>query len=205
MTDTSSVQRAVTLHQPWATLTMLRSDLCIYEHPLEPTCSCPMVKQFETRPMRAPSTIIGERIWIHAAARTPAMTFGRCTVGDYDIGWSDTFELCDSVSGAVFPLGALVGSAVIGEPIPIVDERPSDASPYVWVGDQILVYRDGAHGLNVTEERPYGDWRPGRWVWPLLDVRPLAEPIPAKGAQGIWFCDVPFADAGVQRSAAPPF
>lgn len=35
-------------------------------------------------------------------------------------------------------------------------------------------------------ERLCGDYAPGRFAWLLEDVRPLAEPIPAKGRLGIW-------------------
>lgn len=34
-----------------------------------------------------------------------------------------------------------------------------------------------------------GDWSPGRFVWELRDVQRLAEPIPTKGAQGLWEWD----------------
>jgi hypothetical protein len=35
-------------------------------------------------------------------------------------------------------------------------------------------------------QRPYGDFTPGRWAWLLTDVRPLPEPVPCRGAQGLW-------------------
>lgn len=35
-------------------------------------------------------------------------------------------------------------------------------------------------------ERLFGDYTPGRWAWLLADVKPLAIPIPAKGALGLW-------------------
>ena len=37
-----------------------------------------------------------------------------------------------------------------------------------------------------TLERRLGDWTPGRWAWELADVRPLEEPLPARGKQGWW-------------------
>lgn len=38
---------------------------------------------------------------------------------------------------------------------------------------------------------PYGDYTPGRFGWLLTDIRPLAEPFPLKGAQGIFFARIP--------------
>lgn len=38
-------------------------------------------------------------------------------------------------------------------------------------------------------ERSFGDFRPGRWAWRLERVVRLPEPIPCRGAQGLW--DVP--------------
>mgnify|MGYP001499275894 CR=1 FL=1 len=41
--------------------------------------------------------------------------------------------------------------------------------------------------LGLSEaERAFGDYGPGRWACLLEDVRPLAEPVPAKGALGLW-------------------
>ena len=35
-------------------------------------------------------------------------------------------------------------------------------------------------------ERSFGNYEPGRWAWVLEDLRPLKEPIPARGYQGLW-------------------
>lgn len=41
--------------------------------------------------------------------------------------------------------------------------------------------------INMTEqERAFGDYEDGRWAWVLEDVKPLAVPVPAKGALGLW-------------------
>jgi hypothetical protein len=36
------------------------------------------------------------------------------------------------------------------------------------------------------QEKAFGDYTPGRWAWILAQVQPLATPIPAKGALGLW-------------------
>jgi len=42
-------------------------------------------------------------------------------------------------------------------------------------------------GRSLSEnERAFGDWTPGRYAWELADVVLLLEPIPAKGALGLW-------------------
>ncbi len=38
---------------------------------------------------------------------------------------------------------------------------------------------------NIEDQRPYGDFTPGRYAWLLEDVRPIT-PVPAKGRQGLW-------------------
>jgi activating signal cointegrator 1 len=40
-------------------------------------------------------------------------------------------------------------------------------------------------------ERLYGDYSWGRWAWKLRDVKMLKEPIPARGAQGLWNWEPP--------------
>jgi hypothetical protein len=37
-----------------------------------------------------------------------------------------------------------------------------------------------------AEERVFGDYGPGRYCWLLADVQALAEPIAARGLQGLW-------------------
>lgn len=37
----------------------------------------------------------------------------------------------------------------------------------------------------------FGDFSPGRFGWLLADIKPLAEPIPWKGKQGIFFAELP--------------
>ncbi len=37
-----------------------------------------------------------------------------------------------------------------------------------------------------SPERAFGDYSPGRYAWLLADVKPLATPIPARGALGLW-------------------
>ena len=43
--------------------------------------------------------------------------------------------------------------------------------------------------LPPEPERSFGNYADGRWAWLLEDVRPLAGPLPAKGALGLWEWD----------------
>lgn len=45
---------------------------------------------------------------------------------------------------------------------------------------------EGFQPQPAANEIAFGDYTPGRYAWLLADVRPLAEPIPAKGALGLW-------------------
>ena len=40
--------------------------------------------------------------------------------------------------------------------------------------------------LFTSTEFAFGDYEGGRWAWVLADVQALAQPIPAKGALGLW-------------------
>jgi hypothetical protein len=57
--------------------------------------------------------------------------------------------------------------------------------------------------LGVNEVA-FGDWTPGRYAWLLANVRPLAEPIPARGAQGLWRWEPPADLTFASRSPASP-
>lgn len=36
------------------------------------------------------------------------------------------------------------------------------------------------------DEYAFGDYRPGRWAWLMIEGRPLAAPIPCRGQLGLW-------------------
>jgi activating signal cointegrator 1 len=72
------------------------------------------------------------------------------------------------VSLAQLPRGAILAT------VDLVDVRGTDE-----------VARAVVNPLTVTE-RAFGDYWPGRFAWLLKNVQPLAEPIPAKGALGLW-------------------
>lgn len=97
------------------------------------------------------------------------------------------------------PLGAVVATCTLADVVPIVEREwcedgfigtrhdvaavlPTD-HPYapglhLWFG--------GHYDGDSSDQLPFGDFTPGRYAWLLTDITPLAEPIPAKGRQGLW-------------------
>jgi activating signal cointegrator 1 len=85
----------------------------------------------------------------------------------------------------VLPLGAVIATAEL------VDCVPTDV--LVQAGEIGRFTEEGAPRVWVltNQERAFGDYGPGRFAWLLDDIRPLAEPIPARGLQGLWRWPVP--------------
>lgn len=48
--------------------------------------------------------------------------------------------------------------------------------------------------LNPTYNRTFGNFKPGRWMWTLADIRPLPAPIPYKGSQRLFEIEGPAAE-----------
>lgn len=87
------------------------------------------------------------------------------------VGWHPYPDLLAALelSAADLPLGFVVGVAELVDVVPTLKVAPL---------------------LSENEQR-LGDFRPGRFAWKLGNVRPLSVPIYAKGAQGLWWWDVP--------------
>ena len=73
------------------------------------------------------------------------------------------------------PFGSVVATCELVDVVPVTVEE--QWSSFI-----------GAHGRTwkLFEQRPYGDFTPGRYAWLLADVKPLDDPVPAKGKQGLW-------------------
>lgn len=176
--------KALTLHQPYASLV---------------ACG---VKTIETRSWR---TNYRGRIAIHAAAREPAhrmdagrVAGGRCEVGGWCYWWAggedrprwcmanpDGRVICDPLS-----LGAVVATAELVDCVPMRGDGRGDDWPGAHVeiiGDSAFLWRNPSSGgcTDVSDQRPFGVFEPGRWAWILDDIAPC-DPIPARGRQGLW-------------------
>lgn len=51
--------------------------------------------------------------------------------------------------------------------------------------DCILMTEENISPLS-PQERAFGHFEPGRFMWVLDEIRPLATPVPAHGMQGLW-------------------
>lgn len=169
---------ALTLWQPWASL--------IAEG----------VKVIETRSWAAPTSLIGERIAIHAAAKRPPDTWANETPSApwLDLDVMAKHYLVDEASDVpgmfrhrwTGPLGAVVAIARLAACVPMAERMPAqDACPWPtlvrWRG-----FGSAEFVQTYADQIPYGDFAPGRWAWLLYDIEKLPEPVPAKGFQKVW-------------------
>lgn len=118
-------------------------------------------KTIETRGYPAPMGILGQRIAIASTKNIVraqrAAIAGECFVRQY--GLTGLLGLDD------LPCGYVLGSVVV------VSSRPT--------------YECFAPPLS-DRERAFGWYGAGRHAWLLRDPLPLADPVPVRGAQGIW-------------------
>lgn len=166
--------KTITLHQPWASLVAQG------------------VKTIETRSWK---TSYRGPLAIHAGMAVADVKLGpfRVDFGSPDI-LLDSYHLAGD--GTVYPLprGAVVAIAQLVDVVPI--ETCFDGH------DCLTVDQDGSTDLvstcdpwadeeqafmitDVSDQRPYGDFSPGRFAWILSDIKPV-DPVPAKGRQGLW-------------------
>lgn len=157
--------KAITLTQPWATLVAIGA------------------KKIETRSW---STSYRGPLAIHAAA-------GLGPVG----GNQGLLDLCrgEPFRSALLAAGILGTTALPRGAIVAVTrlEACVDTLFMTLEGRARVTGFDGERRYwNLTDqERAFGDYTPGRFAWLLANVRQLAEPIPAKGALGLWNYDLP--------------
>ena len=147
---------AITLHQPWATLIALG------------------LKNVETRSWPAPVRLLGQTFAIHAGKRLVRQPGDR-------IEQELRARLGEEWSRAI-PTGVVLATATLAGMARV---------KYVDLTSGHAVHDDGtetgcAVGAGRTEIDPWGDFRTGRWLWLLTDVKALPEPIPAVGHQSFW-------------------
>lgn len=163
--------KAISLLQPWASLLAFGS------------------KRIETRSWPAPAHVLGQALAIHASASFVG-GFRALAIGDdryrhclstgsrrhygHDF-WNPEdpalkralarkadyppLEAFDLPTGAILAVGRLVSSS----------------PTLMWIGS----------GLTPLE-REFGDFSSGRYGWEFADVVVLPEPVPCRGALGIW-------------------
>lgn len=157
--------KAITLTQPWATLMAYRC------------------KQIETRSWY---TDYRGPIAIHAAAGLGPVGGRRglralCECAPFDsVLESIGFDADSLPLGVVLATGALTAvHRIPATPMHfargVPDNHPLASYPVVLPPQRY----DGP-------ERAFGDYTPGRFAWIFTDVQALPEPVPAKGALGLW-------------------
>lgn len=147
--------KALTLWQPWASLIV---------------AGC---KPYEFRGWRAPGYIVGQRIVIHASARKPDMREVEQLLRLLSAGGRFAAQTClQPVDRAIelllqgsWPLGAGLGTAIVGEPRNGID-----------IGVDF-----GAISVNDSSRDYHANWG-----WPMLEIELWDAPVPMRGAQGLW-------------------
>lgn len=151
--------KAISLHQPWATLIMLG------------------VKRVETRSWRPPEALIGQPIAIHAAQRLDP------------IAYTEPFVSVLGGQPSSIPRGALLGSVTLEGAWRIdhpADARLV-AGEYHRLDDGSG--RPKFDTQAIEHELAFGDFALGRWAWGLTNVRRLPRPVPFRGRQRLFEVD----------------
>ena len=150
--------KALTIWQPWASLIIIGA------------------KPYEFRSWPAPAWLVDERMAIHAAARAIDWREVHQLVRLLEAGGRYAARTClhvdsalrllrDAMNGLELPLGAGLGTAVVGTP------------KQGWaVAEEFGVTR-----ANDSERDAHSNW-----AWPMLDIERWEQPFPMKGAQGLW-------------------
>ncbi|MHB1731900.1 MAG: ASCH domain-containing protein [Ferrimicrobium acidiphilum] len=170
--------KALTLYQPWASLVALG------------------VKTIETRSW---STEYRGRLAIYAASSIP--TDVRLNVLNqrvnghnhhYEGGYTPILNALYNggfESTSDLPLGAIVASCELIDVVPIT-RLGNDAGHTEYRVVDMPLFR-GLHLLRekdevVEDQRPYGDFTPGRYAWLLADIASTTERCPRCWESGSW-------------------
>ena len=152
--------KALTLTQPWATLVAIGA------------------KRIETRSW--PTSHRGP-LAIHAAKGFPKwareFTIERVCY--------EAVKACQSTSPArlwspAYPVGVVVATCELIDCVQMREFSFEQGVVATGIGKYTHMLADNAN------EREFGDYSPGRWAWILSAVKCFEQPVPAKGALGIW-------------------
>ena len=117
-------------------------------------------KRIETRSWH---TLYRGPLAIHAAKAFPVWAQAMCTHKHFRAALHGAgYTLVASL-----PRGAAIAIVTLADITPIIFQRDVPPEP----------------------EATFGDYTSGRWAWHLTAAQMLAEPVPAKGALGLWEWD----------------
>lgn len=167
--------KVLTLHQPWASLIALG------------------VKSIETRSW---STKYRGPLAIHAGATVPTIgltgrvgcwfPLRKARVTRY-IMQSIPNNPDDVPTRHALPLGAIVASCTLSDVVPmqsLATHRHDGPHLLVEPGYELALWTPEARTIT-EDQRPYGDFAPGRFAWLLDDVKPTTERCPACWGIGV--------------------
>lgn len=153
--------KALTLWQPWAALV---------EHGH---------KTIETRSW---ATSYRGPLIVHAASKGPKDGY---KVGGWRVDYPNhpgfLVRVGHSEVGTLH-LGAIVATAELTGCVPINRHPARPMQPNVYtIGDTLTLRRnaDQVWPEDINDQRPFGDFTPGRWAWLLEDIKPTTERCPA--------------------------
>jgi hypothetical protein len=166
------MMKALTIHQPWASLIAVGA------------------KRYETRgwatDYRGPIAIHAGKALNHIRGEfdnrfvsvVQHMLFPNNLYVDM---WSNVAQLLPR--GAVIAIAELVDCHLITR-----EMDPTDLDEDICLRRPGDTDRDHCGCTYMTDARELllGDWTPGRFAWELSNVRLLDKPIPARGQQGLW-------------------
>lgn len=151
--------KALTLTQPWASLVAIGA------------------KRIETRSWAPHRALIGQRIAIHAAKGWTAEQRQLMAMQPFHAALREGYGrgLIERPDSRELPRGCVVAMVTLEAVYP---------TSWATGGSRPAVTRllDDA---TYPHERAFGDYGRGRYAWLLRDVRAV-EPIPARGALGLW-------------------
>lgn len=129
------------------------------------------------------------RLAVHAGARVPSPERGPMFVGDYHVAQGGTW-LHGGEHNVRLPFAAIVATCEVLDVVPIVAGNcgPTPRLATCADGALVMVQAIVADTRDVTDQRLYGDFTPGRYAWILGDVQPTTSRCPACWGTG-WRCD----------------
>jgi hypothetical protein len=158
--------KALTLHQPWATL---------------------IAVGYKTIETRSWSTRYRGPLAIHAAkAIVP---------GGLDLARSylDPGQRIAMPHGAVVATSELIacvpivdGTKNFDTPCLVIDSPVTETTTHVGAPGTLSLFEDELVDIDVSGQWPFGDFQPGRFAWILVDIKALDEALPATGRQQLW-------------------
>ena len=186
--------KAITLHEPWASLIVAGK------------------KTIETRNWSPPDDLIGETIAIHAGKNLETMEFiaamheGRTGFPDgmWKVLHDTTYETMNTFHRQgreviVIPAGRLLGFATLAG---VIINLPPNPQHSVTAHGKPLMYITAE---ELQDNEAFGLYGHGRYGWVLRDIQKLPDPPQVRGRQRFW--EVPHEIVGsveLKYGACPP-